>query len=687
VSRAAASVILLVLATVVATTGPARAVQEQPEPTPAQVLIDRLEPLVPGPGGTLVLAGRVHNTTREPLTDVTVRLRVSRLPLTGRGDVETIAEGSSGGRDGRSVPGTQVTLGRVAAGAESGFSITVPLDELRLPSYGVYVVGAEARGDSADLNGRLGITRTFLPWVPPDSHLQPTRLTWLLPLVDVPHRLANGDFTDDRLAQAFSPTGRLSRLLDAGAVAGAVPIAWLVDPMLLEDAAAMADGYRVRTGPGKTVPGAAAAAADSWLERLRTVTAGADVVALPYADADVTALQRARMGAQITAAARRGASVATAILDRPVTSDLTLPPAADLDIATARTLYGTGIATLALSDLALPTKDELTYTPTARATLALGGGQTSQVLLVDSSLTLSLEAGGRDDGERVLTRQRFLAETAMITAQRPADARYVLAFPPRYWDPPAAMLSSLLNATGAVPWMQPATLSDLRAQPVPDVRRDPLRYPAAARARELPATSLARVRVVEAEVDRFGAVLSEPRRVLPSYEAMLGRLLSAGWRGRDRAHGEAITDTHAGIEGQRARVRVLNGSVTLGSQSGTFPVTVANDLAQPVQVRLMLRAQSPRLAVTQPEPFDVGAHRKKQVLVPAKAVADGLVVVDAELQTPDGARYAAPVEIRVRVTEYGTVGLWITVGAAAVLFGAAGLRLIRRARGRHVAGS
>ncbi|MGH8894924.1 MAG: hypothetical protein ACRDWY_16730, partial [Actinomycetes bacterium] len=67
-----------------------------------------------------------------------------------------------------------------------------------------------------------------------------------------------------------------------------------------------------------------------------------------------------------------------------------------------------------------------------------------------------------------------------------------------------------------------------------------------------------------------------------------------------------------------------------------------------------------------------------QVEVPATAVAGGPVVVDASLRTPGGAQYAQPVQLRITITQYGTVALYITVVAAAVLFLMAGVRVVRR---------
>ena len=49
------------------------------------------------------------------------------------------------------------------------------------------------------------------------------------------------------------------------------------------------------------------------------------------------------------------------------------------------------------------------------------------------------------------------------------------------------------------------------------------------------------------------------------------------------------------------------------------------------------------------------------------------------LLTPAGDQYGQPVQLRIQVTQYGTVALGITAVAAAVLFAAAGYRLFRRA--------
>jgi hypothetical protein len=55
-----------------------------------RAFLHTVEPAVPEPGDTLVLAGTVENTGDEPLHDIQALLRYSRIPLTDRADVRTV---------------------------------------------------------------------------------------------------------------------------------------------------------------------------------------------------------------------------------------------------------------------------------------------------------------------------------------------------------------------------------------------------------------------------------------------------------------------------------------------------------------------------------------------------------------------------------------------------------------------
>ena len=126
-------------------------------------------------------------------------------------------------------------------------------------------------------------------------------------------------------------------------------------------------------------------------------------------------------------------------------------------------------------------------------------------------------------------------------------------------------------------------------------------------------------------------------------------------------------------------VRVQPGNFTFSSRSGTIPVTVANELDPGGRGRAAARPADPAPARrARSRPFTIGPQSKLQIPVPASAVASGPVVVDAQLHTAGGAAYGQPVPLRISITQYGTVALYITAVAAGVLFLAAGVRVLRR---------
>jgi hypothetical protein len=71
---------------------------------------------------------------------------------------------------------------------------------------------------------------------------------------------------------------------------------------------------------------------------------------------------------------------------------------------------------------------------------------------------------------------------------------------------------------------------------------------------------------------------------------------------------------------------------------------------------------------------------RRTVKVPAHVERSGRFQITVTLQTPGGAALGKPVPLRVHSTALGTVTLWITGSALAVLVAAILLRLYRRLR-------
>ncbi|HEU4674713.1 MAG TPA: DUF6049 family protein [Motilibacteraceae bacterium] len=681
---------------------------------PLQVVLDSLTPPVPRPKGRLAVTGHVVNAGNATVKNVSVRLRLSRVKVVSRGDLAALAAGRSV-RDGSPIglPGTSADVGDLVPGASAPFTLTVALDDLRLGTLGVFPLSVEARGvraggqDGGSLR-RLGITRTFLPWAPDPLEAVPTRLAWVWPLADVPHRRVDGVFVDDALAASLAPGGRLE-----GLVQGATgrPVTWLVDPMLLDDARAMSQGYRVAASSGggsaaggspgqggQAAPapeqGTGGTAARAFLSDLVAATGTADVVALPFGDPDVRALLAAGQVSVLPAAVARGRATATDVLGRPVPSAVAAPPGGFASQAELEALRAAGSDAVLLDGRALPSTSP--GTPTGRATVTVGGAA-EPVALWDPTLSQLVSTAPSGPGGELLARQRFLAETEMVTAESPGVQRTVVIAPPHDWDVDPQRAAQLLSLTASAPWLTLVTLSEALAVPPPDVDRGPLVTapppPAGddegagpgdpARATPLPTDYVRAVGTTVARGQSAAAVLQDPTPVRTSYQVEGERLVSAALRSDLRRGRALLEQTRSALAARIDAVRILPASATLGSSAADIPVTVVNDLDQPVTVKVAFFSGSPRLTVRPPGPVTVAPGSKARVLVPVTARANGVVDVSARLLTPAGDPLGDAVAVRVRIAQYGPAGVLVTAGAALLLFLGAAHNIYRRVRGRR----
>ena len=677
VARLAVLVLLLAPA-VLAGAGPAGAAGG------VAIAVTTLTPAVGAPGGTLQVAGSVTNRGGAVVHRASIRLRISQGALGSRSELAAVAAGQVTSRDGTVV--VQAPIGDLAPGRSETFDLRQALDAVpSLTAFGVYVLGVEIVGTRGDQSGRLAITRTLLPWVPTGSALHPTGFSWLWPLVAAPVRLADGSFADDSLASELAPGGRLDRLLAAGArldQSGAVT--WALDPALVESVADMADGYRIRTPRGGTVAGGGTGLAQRWLADLRSATDGADVLVLPYADVDVAALVRQGMPTDVARARSAGAAVLAQLLPAASTvDDLAWPADGYLNRAGLATLVRSGVGSVVLDGRALPPTIDLSYTPSGHARVPSGAGPV-QALLADPGLTDLLADGSRARGDAaaLLAGQRVVAETAMIASELPGGGtpRTIVAMPPRRWAPSPVFLDRLVT-TGAADWSSPESLRTLATTPPPEVDRSRLRYPASERRAQLPAAYLSSIASLKDSIANFASILTDQTQLVPGLTSSVLRLESAYWRGRDEGAANRQNREQDYLDELRNKVSVQGGSFTFGSRSGTIPVTVVNQLPQTVVVDLRLEPQTPRLTLDPVRTRPIGPNQKVQIEVKAHAVAGGPVSVAATLHTPSGAQYGSTVtQLQVNVTQIGTVALVITLGAAAVLFLAAGFRVVRRVR-------
>ncbi|MEY4623891.1 MAG: hypothetical protein RLZZ07_521, partial [Actinomycetota bacterium] len=118
------------------------------------------------------------------------------------------------------------------------------------------------------------------------------------------------------------------------------------------------------------------------------------------------------------------------------------------------------------------------------------------------------------------------------------------------------------------------------------------------------------------------------------------------------------------------KVRVLPGKYTLTSTNEEIPVTIVNEFSAPAEVVLILHAENARIVIDTAKKVTLAENSRKQVLITAKAVANGKVRVEARLETRTGARYGEPNSLQFTISMIGPVITWVMVAAGILLIGA-----------------
>jgi hypothetical protein len=681
------------------------------------ITVTELSPRAPAAADQPVrIAGTVTNRGEEPVEDVELRVLVDRV-LTSR---SALARADEDRRTGRP-RGEPVALAEpvLTPGESAPFELALTVGDLRLGRIGSYPLAVQARGRPEDSRQRrsLGLATTFLPWFP-DGPPQRTRVAWLWPLVDHPRLTPRGLLLDDDLARSLSTdgkdSGRLGRLLASTRAAPHVPVTYAVDPDLLSTVAVMTEPYLVRRASGEPEEKPPSPAALGWLDALTTALADPPdtaaraprgLLSLPYADPDIVALARTPSGLaeDVELLRRVGEDVTAEITGREPDRTIAWPPdgrltPAALDLA----LAGDTRAVVLDEDALDPVPFDTSVTPSAPVELASASAGALTGLVVERELSRLLEVGPEDEGWQGarLAEQRFIAETAMIAAESPANARTLVVAPDRRGDVVPAVATAALQASTRLPWLCAVELAAVAAgtavcpEPVEGEQPDELADRGALQTPEPDAPLLSAGYLAELAVIRALAEQLTDQVLLPgSDEAVAtkrrllvarGRSESSAWRERPRT-GLLLTELLADdVEALREQVSLrTSGRVALSGSTGTITVSVVNALEQPVTVGVDLNDPvEARLESTSTEVREVPASASLQVPIEVTTRTSGQFVVRAQLLDRSGTPFGQPVELIVRSTGYSRAALAVTGIGAAVLLVAAGVRIMRRAMRR-----
>jgi len=683
--------------------GTAAAARQQGSALPVSLAITSVSPGYATPGTPVTVSGSVTNTSGSAITGMTVRLRSSHTAFTSRDGLQVYADGATVAVDAPVAGAVRAIPGTVQPHATASWSIRLRARQLGLTAFGVYPLAAEA--DSAT-GAALVTNRTFLVFWPGKRALSPARqhIAWLWPLISQPQQSPCRGLLTDNLAASLGTGGRLSGLLaDGRAYAASAHLTWAIDPALLSSAQIMTKPYQVGASATCANPSErpASAAARGWLASLLSASSGQPVLATPYADVDVAALSRHGLEGDLARAFDAGRSTASRILSRDFAA---LPGAGQQDTTLQLTgtawpadgiaSYGVlnslavrGIGTVVLDSATMPPSSSQTFTPSAVTTTPSGVGPRMHVLLADDTLTQILGTVNRGTppaGSSFAVAQRFLAETAMIAAERPALVRSIVVAPPRLWNPPPGLARNLLADTARAPWLRPVSLPGLAgADPgVGQVDRKLLNVTSKA---ELGRTLLRRVK----QLDRSAALLQSIRvHKDQALSAAVMAVESSEWRGGG-AHVRHAWRRLEHISGYLARQEssvVIIGPVrvTLGGLSGTLPVSISNGLGYPVRVRLAVAVPGDRRITVSAPPREVQVKARADVTLKlhVRAATVGSTTIQLSLRTPEGAALPGrPVALTVQATHFGTLALVIIGVALAVFVLTSVRRALTRGRG------
>lgn len=666
----------------------------------AELSLNTVTPVSPDEDDTLTVSGTATNRGKTGVSDSRVVL-YSGKRLATRSSIEQAVERSSflPGQEGSEVSGDKANakLPDLAPGETRSFTIKVPVERLQLGSDGVYQLAVTLTGQSGaePYQHVLGVERTFLPWQTSDASAK-TDLTFVWPLVSSSHMTARTEsdrqqtpvFRDDTLAKEIAPGGRLQQLVALGKD---LPVSWVIDPDLLASVDAMTKPYNVETPDGR-VAGKGQEAARKWLNEVQHATEDREVVALPFGDPDLASL--AHRGKNVSGAlghlrpaTEAARSTVQTILHTTPNTDFAWPVEGAIDSSVVSVATSAGARKVLTRSDSLRENGGLPYSPTAAR--PIGGGVTA--ISADARLSRLFQGDMTRADNSTRAVQQFVAQTVSITEQEPNTERSIVVAPQRM--PTTSQAKTMASAIEAIEGSGRSTSfvelgEAAKAKPDPKAAKQVPgsgAYPSRLRKQELSAEAFEQLHETQAMLDDFTVILSQDDRVVTPFGSALRREMSTSWRGASKEAADYRESVQAYLGELTRQVRLVQKSrMTLSGRSATIPVTVQNNLIQPVD-GLELRLTSGRRIGLEIEeeskPVMVDGGHSQSVKFNTSAKANGRAALQAQLYTKDGKPYGPPMTFQVDVTEITSTVLLVIAGGV-LLVVLAGIRMYTQRRRR-----
>lgn len=536
----------------------------------------------------------------------------------------------------------------------------------------IYPVYFTATWTDAQGQVRTTVAQTYIPAF--NTAPTPMQVTWVWPLLDRPHRLAHSDlFTDDDLAREVAPDGRLNNLLSTLERVRSSPVRMtvLIDPELIDELITMSQGYQYWTDTG-LVTGSGGAAASIWLSRLRAVLTDQNIelAATPYADPAVDSLSRHDLSwANVPDSAFT--QRVEAALGRPLQFDMSWPNEGFAHPITMARLRQHGVRTVLLADTAFRGNDPTTPAQDALTTIATPHSELTGAVL-STSLENAVEAATAQ-APGLSAVPDLVASLALQVVEAPTAAHSVVLAPSRYADVDPISAARAMEATTSLPWARSIGLRAAVSGGVTPAARAPMRTRLPTPG--IPGEVARAVRSLQRLTPPLTALFARPADAaarLGGLPAAEQRVVATGLLGDPTAARANAQVLRRMVDALRRGVQLVHpavGTYTLTSRDAELPVTIDNRLDVPVRVRLRT-SREPGFSTPGIDKLHVvPAGQRVEVKIAAHVDQVRRIQLRVYLDTPgpDHLQLGQPIELTVRSTVLGTIGIVITIVAGAVL--------------------
>ena len=184
----------------------------------------------------------------------------------------------------------------------------------------------------------------------------------------------------------------------------------------------------------------------------------------------------------------------------------------------------------------------------------------------------------------------------------------------------------------------------------------------------------------------FAVIADDPSLITSERRLSLLTTLSNSWSDDSTGWATAVSDYRAASVTLRNSVRIVkSSSITLWADRASLPVTITNELSQPVTVYVTVRPMTPLLKIEDSfVAVTIEPDSQRKASVPVQSLSNGIVELEITLHTDTNAPIGDLTYVRTTVQAGWETPVTIGFGIAVVLVFAAGIirTVVRRRKAR-----